>query len=314
MDFAALNNRFTFTLDGYIRNTKDLLANVSTNAGVTLGDELLQNVGSLRNYGLELSFDVKPVVTKDFTWDLTYNVGWNKNKITSLRAGDSDWVWVNSTKAARGNNNRLQRNKVGYPINSFFVYQQVYDENGKPIEGVYVDRDGNGSIDDGDRYYYKSPAADVIMGLTSKFLYKRWDLSFSLRASLGNYVYYHNLANCAIVCEQGLKRQAGAFQNVLSDAVSLGFTGQTVAMNSISDYFIRNASFLKCSNITLGYSFPALLKYAGEDYFSGRVYFTVQNPFIITKYKGLDPEVANGVDTDPYPRPISFQLGVNFNF
>ena len=94
-----------------------------------------------------------------------------------------------------------------------------YDENGKPIEGVYVDRDGNGSIDDGDRYYYKSPAADVIMGLTSKFLYKRWDLSFSLRASLGNYVYYHNLANCAIVCEQGLKRQAGAFQNVLSDAV-----------------------------------------------------------------------------------------------
>ena len=314
LDFAALNSRFTFALDGYIRNTKDLLANVSTNAGVTLGDELLQNVGSLRNYGLELSFDVKPVVTKDFTWDLTYNVGWNKNKITSLRAGDSDWVWVNSTKAARGNNNRLQRNKVGYPINSFFVYQQVYDENGKPIEGVYVDRDGNGSIDDGDRYYYKSPAADVIMGLTSKFLYKRWDLSFSLRASLGNYVYYHNLANCAIVCEQGLKRQAGAFQNVLSDAVSLGFTGQTVAMNSISDYFIRNASFLKCSNITLGYSFPALLKYAGEDYFSGRVYFTVQNPFIITKYKGLDPEVANGVDTDPYPRPISFQLGVNFNF
>ena len=152
------------------------------------------------------------------------------------------------------------------------------------------------------------------MGLTSKFLYKRWDLSFSLRASLGNYVYFHNLANSAIVCEQGLKKQAGAFENVLSDAVSLGFTGQTNAMNSISDYFIRNASFLKCSNITLGYSFPALLKYAGEDYFSGRVYFTVQNPFLITKYKGLDPEVANGVDTDPYPRPISFQLGVNFNF
>lgn len=314
LDFAALNNRFTFSIDGYIRNTKDLLAKVATEAGVTLGDNLIQNVGSLRNYGLELSFDVKPIVTKDFTWDLTYNVGWNKNKITALNAGDRDWVWVDGTNAARGNDTKLQRNKVGEPINSFFVYQQVYDENGKPIEGVYVDRDGNGVIDDGDRYYYKSPAADVIMGLTSKFLYKNWDLSFSLRASLGNYVYYHALANSAIVCEQGLRRQAGAFSNVISDAVSLGFTGQTAAMNSISDYFIRNASFLKCSNITLGYTFPALLKYSGQDYFSGRVYFTVQNPFIITKYKGLDPEVANGVDKDPYPRPISFQLGVNFNF
>lgn len=314
VDFAALNNRFTFSIDGYIRNTKDLLANVSTQAGVTLGDNLLQNVGSLRNYGLELSFDVKPVVTKDFTWDLTYNVGWNKNKVTALNAGDDDWVWVNDTEAARGLSTRLQRNKVGEPINSFFVYQQVYDKDGKPIEGVYVDRDGNGVIDDGDRYYYKSPAADVLMGLTSKFLYKNWDLSFSLRASLGNYVYYYGLANSAIVCEQGLRRQAGAFQNVLSDAVSLGFTGQTNAMNSLSDYFVRNASYLKCSNITLGYTFPALLKYAGQDYFSGRVYFTVQNPFIITKYKGLDPEVANGVDKDPYPRPISFQLGVNFNF
>lgn len=313
LDFAALNNRFSFSVDGYIRNTKDLLANVSATAGTTFGDQLLQNVGSLRNYGVELSFDVKPVVTKDFTWDLTYNVGWNKNKITELKAGAQDWVWVTDTQAARGNDTKLQRNKVGQPINSFFVYQQVYDENGKPIEGLYVDRDGNGIIDDGDRYYYKSPAPDVIMGLTSKFLYKNWDLSFSLRASLGNYVYYYNLANTAQVSESGIYNH-GAFVNTNPEALRLGFTGQTTTLNSISDYFIRNASYLKCSNITLGYSFPALLKYAGQDYFSGRVYFTVQNPFVITKYKGLDPEVANGVDKDPYPRPVSFQLGVNFNF
>lgn len=313
IDFAALNNRFTFSVDGYIRNTKDLLANVSATAGTTFGDQLLQNVGSLRNYGLELSFDVKPVVTKDFTWDLTYNVGWNKNEITELKAGAQDWVWVNGTSAARGVDTKLQRNKVGYPINSFYVYQQVYDEAGKPIEGLYVDRNGDGQINDDDRYYYKSPAADVIMGLTSKFLYKNWDLSFSLRASLGNYVYYYNLANKANVSESGIYNH-GAFVNTTPEAVALGFTGLTSNLNSISDYFVRNASYLKCSNITLGYTFPALLKYAGTDYFSGRVYFTVQNPFIITKYKGLDPEVANGVDNDTYPRPVSFQLGVNFNF
>lgn len=313
IDFAALNNRFTFSVDGYIRNTSDLLANVSATAGTTFGDQLLQNVGSLRNYGLELSFDVKPVVTKDFTWNLTYNVGWNKNEITELKAGAQDWVWVDGATAARGVDTKLQRNKVGYPINSFYVYQQVYDEAGKPIEGLYVDRNGDGQINDDDRYYYKSPAADVIMGLTSKFLYKNWDLSFSLRASLGNYVYYYNLANKALVSESGLYNH-GAFVNTTPEAVALGFTGLTSNLNSISDYFVRNASYLKCSNITLGYTFPALLKYAGQDYFSGRVYFTVQNPFIITKYKGLDPEVANGVDNDTYPRPVSFQLGVNFNF
>ena len=313
IDFAALNNRFTFSVDGYIRNTSDLLANVSATAGTTFGDQLLQNVGSLRNYGLELSFDVKPVVTKDFTWDLTYNVGWNKNEITELKAGAQDWVWVDGATAARGVDTKQQRNKVGYPINSFYVYQQVYDEAGKPIEGLYVDRNGDGQINDDDRYYYKSPAADVIMGLTSKFLYKNWDLSFSLRASLGNYVYYYNLANKALVSESGLYNH-GAFVNTTPEAVALGFTGLTSNLNSISDYFVRNASYLKCSNITLGYTFPALLKYAGQNYFSGRVYFTVQNPFIITKYKGLDPEVANGVDNDTYPRPVSFQLGVNFNF
>ena len=313
VDFSALNNRVGFSIDGYIRNTRDLLANVSATAGTTFGDQLLQNIGSLRNYGLEFSIDAKPIVTKDFTWAVTYNVGWNKNKITELKAGAQDWVWVTSTEAARGTSNRLQRNKVGEPINSFFVYQQVYDDNGKPIEGLYVDRDHNGVIDDGDRYYYKSPAPDVIMGLTSKFLYKNWDLSFSLRASLGNYVYYYNLANKAKVCDSGLYSH-GAFENSNPEAVALGFTGLTTAMNSVSDYFIRNASFLKCSNITLGYTFPALMKCGTHEYFAGRVYFTVQNPFIITKYKGLDPEVANGVDRDPYPRPVSFQLGVHFDF
>mgnify|MGYP000302637368 FL=1 len=77
---------------------------------------------------------------------------------------------------------------------------------------------------------------------------------------------------------------------------------------------MRNASYLKCQNITLGYSFPALLKYNNQDYFSGRLFFTVQNPFIITKYKGLDPEVSSGIDSNPYPRPLSFQLGLNLNF
>ena len=269
----------------------------------------MKNVGSLENYGVELAFNVKPIVTKDFVWDVTYNVGWNHNEITELEAGKSDWVATGDV-ISRENNTTVQANKVGEPINSFYVLQQVYDENGKPIEGLYVDRDGNGIIDDGDRYCYKSPAPDVIMGLTTKFIYKNWDFSAAFHASIGNYVYYDFLnskANLDQITQYGNT-------NTTAEAINLGFTGSTLKSNVYSDYFVRNASYLKCSNMTLGYSFPALFKAGAEKICSGRIYFTVQNPFIITKYKGIDPEVSSGMDKNPYPRPISFQLGLNLNF
>lgn len=88
-------------------------------------------------------------------------------------------------------------NKVGYPANSFYVYQQVYDENGKPIENEFVDRNGDGIINSSDKYIYQKPAADFLMGLTSKMTWKAWDFSFSLRSSLNNYVYYDFLAGKA---------------------------------------------------------------------------------------------------------------------
>ena len=311
IDFTAYNGRFSVNLDGYYRKTTDLLATVKVPAMMNFSDQVLKNIGSLENYGVELAFDVKPIVTKDFTWDITYNVGWNHNEITELDAGAQDWVWTGPALGMSGN---LQRNKVGQPVNSFYVFQQVYDEAGKPIEGLYVDRDADGQITDADRYYYKSPAADVIMGATTKFLYKNWDLSAAFHAAIGNYVYYDFLASRAPV---GTALYSNAnFHNTTPEAVALGFTGTSVTADyyKFSDYFVRNASYVKCSNITLGYTFPALLEYAGQKYFNGRIFLTVQNPFIISKYKGIDPEVASGYDSNPYPRPRSFQLGLNLNF
>ena len=310
LDFTALNGRFGVNVDGYYRKTTDLLSTIAIAGGTNFGDQLLKNIGSLENYGVELAFDVKPIVTKDFIWDVTYNVGWNHNEITQLDAGLQDWVWTGD-KVSRGNNTKIQVNKVGQPINSYYVYQQVYDENGKPIEGAYVDRNGNGTIDDDDRYCYKSPAPDVIMGLTTKFIYKNWDFSAAFHASIGNYVYYDFLNSKAVLNEINA---SGAFRNTTTEAVNLGFTGTATNPTNTSDYFVRNASYLKCSNMTLGYSFPALIKVGAEKICSGRIFFTVQNPFIITKYKGIDPEVSSGIDSNPYPRPISFQLGLNLNF
>ena len=314
LDFTALNGRFGFNVDGYYRKTTDLLSSVAIAGGTNFSDKLLKNVGSLENYGVELAFNVKPIVTKDFVWDVTYNVGWNHNEITELEAGLQDWIQVESSKVSRGTNYKIQANKVGEPLNSFYVYQQVYDENGKPIEGLFVDRNGDGKIDSKDKYCYKSPAPDVIMGFTTKFIYKNWDFSAAFHASIGNYVYYDFLNSKAELAK--LHNDVGAYNNTTAEAVKLGFWGdaRTFQETNGSDYFVRNASYLKCSNMTLGYSFPALIKAGAEKICSGRIFFTVQNPFIITKYKGIDPEVSNGIDSNPYPRPISFQLGLNLNF
>jgi iron complex outermembrane receptor protein len=311
IDFSLLNNRITMNLDGYYRKTKDLINDVTIPVGTNFASVLKKNIGSLKNYGVEYAINAKPIVTKDFTWDLSYNIDWNHNEITSLTGGngDADYYIKTGNTISRGNGTLIQANRVGEAVNSFFVYQQVYDENGKPIEGLYVDRNGDGQINESDKYFYKKPAADVIMGFTTKFIYKNWDLSAAFHASLGNYVYYNYLSDKASISASGLYSNS-AFSNTFPEAVNLGFSGTNGSEYYLSDYFVRNASYLKCSNITLGYSFDKLI----SEKISGRVYFTAQNPFIITKYKGIDPEVSSGVDSNPYPRPMSFQLGVNLNF
>ena len=316
LDFGFLNNRITASADAYYRKTTDLLQQVIIPTGTIFAEQLWKNMGSLENYGVEFSLDAKPIVTKDFTWDLSYNFGWNHNEITELSGGEGDdyYQWNTSNTISRGNATYLQVQKVGEPMNSFYVFQQVYDKNGKPLEGVFVDRNGDGIISEADRYCYKSPSAPVTMGLTTKFTYKNWDLSASFRASIGNYVYYDNLSNNTYISATGLYSN-NAFQNTTPDAVSLGWSGIDAITGQqtqhwLSDYFVRNASFVKCQNITLGYSFSKL----GGSEVGGRVFLTAQNPFIITKYDGLDPEVQSGIDKNPYPRPWSMQLGLNLNF
>ena len=312
LDFGFLRGRISGSIDAYYRETEDLLNTVKIPVGTNFNSTLTSNIGSLENYGVEFSINAKPIVTKDFTWDVTYNVTWNHNEITELSGGsdDDDYYVDTGSTISPGNGTTVQVHKVGYAAQSYYVYQQVYDENGDPIEGVFVDRNGDGIINASDKYIYKDPAPDVTMGFTSKFLYKNWDFSFSLRASLGNYVYYDFLADKARC--GGSYLTSNGFHNVSAESVAVGFTGLTDYY--MSDYFVRNGSFLRCDNITLGYSFANFLKYKNYSGIDGRVYLTVQNPFIITKYDGLDPEVAGGIDSNPYPRAMSFQLGLNLQF
>lgn len=306
IDYGFLNGRITGSLDGYIRKTKDLInAEVNVPAGTDFAEYVVSNIGSLENKGVEFSINTRPIVSRDFSWDLGFNIAYNKTKITELTYNDNSDSPGKRFESTGGDGGlRLKIHSVGYAPGTFYVFQQVYDADGNPIEGEYVDRNGDGVITDNDLYRYKKPTADVLMGFNSKFTYKQWDLGFNGRVSLGNYNFNSTAANAAL----GVNELFGnnALSNKPISALKTGFQSR----QRLSDYYIQNASFLKIDNITLGYNVDKFIKSS----WNARFYATVQNPIIITKYDGLDPEVNDGMDNNVYPRPITVLFGVNINF
>jgi iron complex outermembrane receptor protein len=261
----------------------------------------------LENKGIEASLTVRPIQTKDWQWEVTANFTYNKNEITAL-TGAAPIVKTGGISSGTGNT--VQAHAVGHPANSFYVYQQVYDSNGIPLEGVYVDRNADGIINDDDLYFYKSPAAPYIAGLSSRLQYKNWDFGFGLRANFNNYVYWDKQAGYSNVSKR-FDDSFNYLQNVIPSAVKNNWSTYD---HAISDYFVHNASFLKCDNITLGYSFNNLFKGGRYDGLTGRIYVSATNVFTITKYDGIDPEVPGGIDNNIYPRPFTLQMGLNINF
>lgn len=297
LDFGFLNNRITGSIEYYKRKTTDLLAYVAVPAGSSTTNMLNRNIGSLENYGVEFNIAAKPIVTNDFTWTLSYNVGWNHNEITELTTGASQ---LKTGGISGGNGNTVQIHAEGHPASSFYLFQQVYDESGAPLEGVYVDQNGDGQIDDSDKIINKSPDPKVTMTFGSQFRYKKWDLGFNIRASIGNYVYNNVLSTKAVYND--------LFTYGLNNVVENDYYFEQPRY--MSDYYLRNASFVRCDNITLGYTWDNLL----NDKLRLRLFGAVQNPFVITKYKGVDPEVFGGIDNSVYPRATTYSLGLVATF
>ncbi len=298
LDFAFLNNRIAGSVDYYLRKTKDLLTYGNYAAGSNLSNMGNINLGDLENYGLEFNLSTRPVVTRSLTWTSAVNVAWNKNKITRLAEG------ANSTTGGIGNGVDIQKHAEGHSAYSFFVYEQVYNADGTPMEGVFVDRNGDGEITEADKYLYHSRDPKVTISWQNTINWRNWDFGISLRSNIGNYVYNQNeVDNCFI------SATASAPLSNLLNGVYL-FEQDRTTTTKCSDYFVRNASFVRCDNITIGYTWPELLR----NQLRLRLYGAVQNPFVITKYNGLDPEVFSGIDSSVYPRPITFTLGVIATF
>ena len=313
LDWGVMNQRLSGSIDWYYRKTTDLLNYAPTKPLSAFRNQAWQNIGSLKNTGVEVTLDWKAVQTKDFYWTLNANFTYNHNEITDLSGASSDGSPVPNTGITIGTDKNLQYNQVGYAMNSFYVFQQVYDANGKAIEGLVVDRNGDGQITQDDRYFYKKPAPDVTLGLASRMEYKNWDFSFSLRANFNNYVFNNIESGQACVNPNEVWSSLKYLSN--RPAFVIEDNWQTYNVEALlSDRYVHNASFLKCDNITLGYSFDRLFKSAKYNGMSGRVYATASNVFTITKYDGLDPEISNGYDNEMYPRPLSFIVGLNLNF
>ena len=307
LDFSFFNNRISGSVDYYYRKTTDLINDASVSAGSNFRNMVRSNIGSLKNNGVEVSLTVRPIQTTDWQWEVTTNFTYNKNEITEL-TGESSIVMTGGISSGTGN--QCQAHSVGHPARSFYVYQQVYDENGLPLEGVYVDRNADGVINNSDRYFYKSPAAPYIAGLSSRLQYKNWDFGFGLRANFDNYVFWDKEAGYSNVSKR-FDSSFNYLQNVIPGAVQRNWSTYD---HALSDYFVHNASFLKCDNITLGYSFDGLFNGGNYNGLSGRIYASATNVFTITKYKGIDPEVESGIDNNMYPRPFTVQVGLNLNF
>lgn len=314
LDFGFSNGRISGTVEYYQKNTKDLLFTVNVPAGTNLTDRVLTNIGEIENSGVELTLNAVLVDKSDLSWDVSFNSAWNQNEIKQIDRLDNAGLLTGGISGGVGN--QVQILEVGQPAYAFFLFEQKYDGDGNPLvdgydhndDGVinladmYKDLNGDGIVNDLDKRPVEKPAPDLILGLTNNFYYKDFDLAFTLRANIGNYMYNNNASSRGFY--NILTNQPGVVPNLHTSVLLTNFSGPQY----FSDYYLENASFLRLDNITLGYNVKNL-----PGNVNLRLYGTAENVFVLTEYSGLDPE-GYGIDNKPYPRSRRFVFGVNLGF
>ncbi len=306
LDFGFYKDRINGSIDVYKRVTNDLINIVPVPAGTNFKNTVWANIGNMENKGVELVLNVRPIVENDMFLEVGFNYTYNQNEITKLTSvQDSTYKGVTTVGGISGGiGNYVQIHSTGFPAQSFYVFEQLYDKNGNPIEGAYVDRNNDGVVNEEDRYRFEKAAPDHIIGFSTRFEYKNFDFGMSFRANIGNYVY-NNVASVNGIYYD-MYNSAGFLNNVSKLVEDSKFSSYQLK----SDYYVEDASFLRLDNISVGYNVPKFI----NEKLNLRVYATVQNVFTITKYSGLDPEIFGGIDNNMYPRPRVFMLGLNLDF
>ncbi len=307
LDVGFLNNRVTASVDYYYKKTRDLLALVFVPALTDFGNQVYRNVGNMTDQGVDFNINATVIKTRDLTWDLGFNVAYNKFTLTNLTVSQDSLaklVNYNVGGISGGTGNTIQVHSIGYSPYSFYVLQQIYNTKGQPIEGLYVDQNRDGIINTNDLIHYKSPFAPFTFGFSTSVGYKRWSLSTVLRASVGNYMYNNAASNLAVL--RNVLNPVGFLQNAPSSLLNTNFYNNQF----FSSYYVENASFLKMDNLGIAYNFG----YLSRNAYNLRVSLNCQNVFTVTKYSGSDPEIYGGIDNVLYPRPRIITLGANLTF
>ncbi len=301
IDFGFAKNRVYGSIDVYQKKAEDLLVRADIAAG-DLSNSNIVNAGNMDTKGIEGSITFVPIKSENATWEVSFNATHYKSEVTNLVRGADESYFIATGDIAGGVGNKIQAHVVGYNPYSFRVFQQVYGSDGKPLDGVYVDRNGDGKINADDMYYYKSNQPDVTLGFNTKFSYKNWDASLSARAVIGNYVYNNAASNSSL--------QSSATNNYLQNVYYTAAEYRFSTPQLFSDIFVENASFFRLDNVNVGYSFKDIFSKGS----SLRVYGMAQNVFVISDYTGVDPEVFGGIDNGYYQMPKIYSLGFNYNF
>ena len=307
IDFGFWRDRLTAAVDVYKRDTRDILNYIPVPGLSNLTNYLNTNIGSLTNKGFEIDLNAILAETRDLSWTVGANMAYNKNTVTKLTASDENATGIDIGGISGGTGNNVQMIQVGYPMRTFNLYQQVYDQAGNPINGVYVDRNKDGQINADDKYLGHHADADVTFGFNTTINYKNWTAALSGHASVGNWVYNNVASDTEMLADLWTN-------SFVSNRVATAPRSMFTQAQYLSDYYLQDGSFLKLDNFTLGYTFPKLFKVNADRNASLNLFATVQNICTLTKYTGVDPEVYGGIDNNLYPRPRTYVLGVKFNF
>ncbi len=310
LDFGFVNNRINGSLDFYFKKTEDLLSDVPVAPGGNFVNRITTNVGNIENKGVEFTLNTTPIRQQNLTWDFGFNIAYNKNEITNLLINqDPNFKGIDVGGIGIATGNFIGKNLVSYAPNTFFIYKQIYDKDNKPIEGLYEDINRDGSVDADDRYLYKKPAADVLLGLSTQVIYKKFSVGLAAHGMFGNYLFNQYNAGSGIL--SAIKNPINFISNASPSYLETGFRNNS-QNQFLSDYFIENASFLRLDNINLGYNVGKVF----QNQATLRILGSIQNVAVITNYKGLDPENSSdsGIDGNIYPRPRIYTIGVNLDF
>ena len=303
LDFGFSNNRFTGSVDVFYKQTKDLLSYAAISDGSNFSNAGFQNIGSLNIKGIEFTLNAEVVKSNNFNWNVNFNASKFERRIDKLALGAD----ILTGGIGGGTGGTIQVHSEGYTPNSFYVFKQLYDVDNNPIQGAFADINGDGIVNDNDRYIKYNSDPDATFGFASNMYYKNFDFSFNLRASVGNH-NYNNINSVSAYYSQ--INGTAVLSNVPKAILDTNFI-EAGSLETQSDIYVEDASFLRMDNITLGYTFPKWL----EGKASVRLSAGIQNAFVLTNYGGLDPEITNnGIDNTIYPRPRTLLFGANIKF